>query len=661
MLSSSSHVKLGSFAYLLDQDIEGHYVHDLAPVEEDVMYWEMTDWIGGEGNLIYYVDEPAIYDYSGAINSREPGQVTVRPARTTDTTNILVTDQRQYPLFAVGDAALWLACGEKLYYSQNGTSWAAVTTGLAAKYSSTPPGEGITAIAGDPDFVYYAAWNKDTTTSTIVNRIDRGATSTEILADASASVPYVGLAPVAKHAGTDGDFLYLWTGRKLYQAPLNDSEDALPTVSRTLVFDTGTDVPTAKLFRTNWFAGLVPSEGAVLFFYANEGHSRIYEYRNTTAGRLFWEAPRGFTIEAMCIQLGICFVAGQWGGASNASGWASLYAIPLDTRRAVHVGYFRKHQNTSLTVTAMWPAYGGQILIAAGHAGHIFVYDMATDAITVLDSLTTAPGNGDGLTFTADDHRIGAVATYGNRRIAAVYQPGAVTAGTVIQVSNWKDDDVSKRESAMTMSEILYSPEWDFDYPTLTKLLIGFDVTFKVTDSATASGLIQNSRIIVAYSTDGGSNYTTAQTIGYTDTPSGAKGRVFIQAPTATSTVKFQRLKVRVTLNNNATDNVAPPVLYGVTVHAALASYEETWELALRTKDAQNSTRPANQSWAGEQARDELEDLMTDQQLVTLLDGFRKKKNNSYTTHLVRVTNVSDVIERNAEGTVFVSLRAVPS
>src|SRR5207344_1734585 len=114
--------------------------------------------------------------------------------------------------------------------------------------------------------------------------------------------------------------------------------------------------------------------------------------------------------------------------------------------------------------------------------------------------------------------------------------------------------------------------------------------TYKVTDAATTSGLIANSRIKISYSIDDAA-YVDLSVIDSTTEPSGPKGRVFQQVSTGDNTVKFSRLKMKITLDNNST-TVAPPVVFGVTAEAQLMAYAETWDLAVRVEDEDSNERP---------------------------------------------------------------------
>jgi hypothetical protein len=116
-----------------------------------------------------------------------------------------------------------------------------------------------------------------------------------------------------------------------------------------------------------------------------------------------------------------------------------------------------------------------------------------------------------------------------------------------------------------------------------------------------------------------------------------------------------------VTLDNNATTGVRPPVLFGVTVEAELLAHRETWELVVRTKrEDKKNVRPSSRGVAGDVLRDNLEDLVQNKNVVTFLDGYREKEVGVSTSHTVIVQSFEDVIERDAEGSCRVVLRSVP-
>src|SRR5574341_1455860 len=99
--AGDAHVSINGVKYLLDEGTPDHYVHEIPgdfphdsasiaiqgtqqlQTNRHRLLWAMSDWVGGEGNRVYYSDDPGVYDYSVALNTRIPGQFTARPKRDT--------------------------------------------------------------------------------------------------------------------------------------------------------------------------------------------------------------------------------------------------------------------------------------------------------------------------------------------------------------------------------------------------------------------------------------------------------------------------------------------------------------------------------------------------------------------------------------------------
>jgi hypothetical protein len=642
MLASGAHVKIGDYEFLLDESMQNHYVHVIeglllprpevvgapqgkAQLKEDLLLWALDDWGGGEGNRIYYPEDPLVYDYSEGLNGRIRGQLTGRPKRYV--ASLAYDDQRDRPVMAVADGALWLAGSRSLYYTVNGSSW----TSKASNLSSPAR---ITAAAGEHDYLYYSAYDSTGPGTRYLKRINKSGSATDVVSSSSSTAPYAGLAMM-------GGRLYGWTGRKLIE---HDIFETLPLTSdyRRKVYDTGIDPVNTNVFGTQWWADCIAAENAVIFWYSNDAQSRVYMYRDGV-GFPLWNAPYGFTIKSSAYQNGVVFFAGHWGGDENAQGRGAMYALPLATRTAVFIGWFRKHQNLNLQMQEMANSYGSQILVAAARTGRIFVYDMEMDAISLLDDLDTDSQ----ITFTDNDHKIGQLATYGTRRFAAIYRPGASGAGTSIQVVSYEDDEPANRQD--NWGAYLYSGSWDYNYPFAQKILLGFHVTFEP--------LAANQRITIGYSLDGGS-WTDLPAI--TNTTDGAsQGRVYLQVSDTTDTKLFYSMKMRIKLESTA-NGVLTPILYAVTAQAKPFQQDELWSLALRVKDEQPGTRPSYRAARGNQIRDWLVGVSRTGEVVTFLDGYRSKLPGDYDSYEVTIERISDTIARPGEGVMFVTLRRVP-
>ena len=229
---------------------------------------------------------------------------------------------------------------------------------------------------------------------------------------------------------------------------------------------------------------------------------------------------------------------------------------------------------------------------------------------------------------------------------------------------SWDDTLKENRDATQAISASIDSAEWDFGVPQELKALNGTYVTYEITDEATASGLVANSRITISYATDADiftDTYTALATITSATTVA-TKGRHFIQVSDGTTTVKFSRIKFRITLDNNS-QAVAPPIIYSVVAEAQLMAYSEVWDLVVRIQDEANNERPKGRQWKAHQLMDNLEALAQNKVYVDFVDGERYAEDeNRSTTHVVQVEDPQFVIEEldTGEGYCSVRLRAVP-
>src|SRR3990167_8861658 len=270
----------------------------------------------------------------------------------------------------------------------------------------------------------------------------------------------------------------------------------------------------------------------------------------------------------------------------------------------------------------------------------------ATAATAAIAAQVQATGAGSELHYidatnfqqgaTVGTDRMAFLALHGTRLYTATYKPLDNT-GTSLQIISWDDLLPENRDDSQAISATWESAEWDNGLPMEIKALIGFYVTFEVTDTGTTSGLIANSRITVSYAIDGGA-YTDTTVITSATTPSGAKGRVFIQASDGTTTIKYSRLKVKATLDNNATAGVAPPILFGITPESQLMAYARTWNIVALVENEESNERPRNRQHSAAQIRDLLIALATNKDLVTFLDGYDRPQGGTDGTHFTSHT-----------------------
>lgn len=631
--------------------------------------WAYDDWSGGEGNRNYYADDPTVYNVGYELNPRIRGQLTARPHRRyfgTCATN----DTSKRPSITIGPgstvaadggagsgggagSAIWIGGGYRMSNSIGSpTSWTDVSAADVG-LSALDAGYDITAMAGDHDYVYYAAWTSDASGTRVIMRMNKAThTGAIVVAEETGTNPFGGMCFM--HGK-----LYAWTGSKLYEYDI-DNTIPLAADAITMVYKAGPAPLNANIFSSSWWADCVATENSVIAFYTTAAISHVYEYKRggtTGAGRPLYTAPYGFSIKAVAYLQGTVYFSGHWGGDSDAKGWGELYAMPLNSREPLFLGRFRHNQNNNLQMQEMCSSYGLQMMVAASHTGRIFVYDAELDSITMLDDLETTAAHGaadtDGLKFNDNDDRIGGMVTYGPYRVAVVYKPGdaADTSGNY-RIVSYDDDEPAQRETGFATSDFsqltgyLDSPTWDYDFPFENKALLGFHVTFEP--------LISGQSLVISYGLDGAAP-TTALTTITSATAGSSTGRVFL----AVAGTKFFRLQFRVKLIS--TTGVLAPILYGVAAEAKLTRKRLEWDIVIRVKDEAANGHPDSQKQFGYRIRDWLDSIVTSGVVVTMYDGYRYGDPGSSTSYSVTVQEAEDIIDRPGEGKMRLVLQEVPA
>ena len=635
------------------QAIAGEIAKD--QLHPDRILWSLTDFIGGEGATIYYPQNPTQYDQASLMNVTKRGQLTTRTERrrsnvaraaaSTITSNARrVAGASAYTHAVIGweqnivvstDAITWTNTTDTTPQLLDSDIADAISDGTNVAFTAFTLGGSATA-----DAIPVVSVDASTTTWADAN--------TGTLPD----IPIVGtvLDGVPYTFGLDS------TLKVFKKAAVMDTA---ADWAATIIYNTG--IAPVGTWGTDYWTSAVAGETAIYVSYSTKSHSFVWEIQNDV-GRPFFTGDPGFSVKKLLFKRGILFLVGNNAGAG--SNFARLEAIPIQTGTSVTAAEPRKHLATSLGTFAVGcPGNGDYLFLGDENSGKIFLYDIQHDALSLFDDLANG-GTGDGVVFTANTHKISTMFMHGARLCLAITEPGD-TNNTNLQVVSYDDLEVQSRDDSQAISATLETAEWDGGLPMELKGLIGFYVNFKVTDAATTSGLIANSRITISYKTEGAAAYTDTTIITSATTPTGVKGRVFIAAPTGTNTVAFNRLKVKITLDNNATA-VAPPIHYSTIVEMAPMAYSEVWDLLVRVEDETQNERTTLRANKAPYLRDALEDLVQNKDIVTFLDGSRYPWPHStaqpgYTTHTVRVESVKDHIVAGAEGFAQVRLRAVTS
>ncbi len=686
MLADKCHVTIGGYHYQVDESIdhsanpEGgslfrpHYRHWYqqlmgdraaiivgAPNTKDLrperLVWSYNDWVGGEGNRTFQPQDPYVYDYSFGVNPRIRGQITGRPNRTL--TAATSDDQRVRGAFAMANNALWMGQSKTIQYSTTGTTWTTQTSNC----STTVTGTAITAVAGDGEYFYYADWASASSGTRVLHAATTAAAGTDVVASATGKAPYAGLA-------TANGRLYAWTGRKLIEHDVFQSFVLNANYIRK-VGDSGVDPISTNVFGTSWWANCVAAETSVFCFYTTDGQSTVFEFQLDGGFAPVWICPYGLSIKAMQYTNGVLYMSGHWGGDTNNNGRGVLYAMPLDTRRPVFVNWVRKQNNMNLQMQEMAASYGSQIMLAAARTGRVFIYDADMDGLSCLDDIATVVNDNSGglevaapritdtdaLAFTENSSRIADMVTYGTKRIVQTFNPSATVAGTTISILAYDDDEPINRQGSTATGDAITNLEvgdYDFDMPFDQKVLLGFDVMFKP--------LTTGQSFQLSYSLDGASYVTTTAVTSVS--ADAAKGRTYVTVSSNSSTVKFGRMRWKITLTGARTGgvNYLPPIIYNVTSECMLMTYDEMWDLVLRFKDEKPGTRMSTHKVKGSTLRDFLFTSANAKTVLAFVDGYvYSDPGHTKSSVDVVIDSIEDIAIRNGEGSCKIRLRKVPN
>lgn len=611
-LSSGAHIKLGDYEYLIDESAEGHYQHFWEPLLDneytvggsglrstrpDLLFWEFTDWTGGQGFKTFNPDDPVVYWY-GNCNTRRDG-IVKGPPNSTNGTGLTTTSQTSYrTIFTASDGKLWLSANRQLFYSTDGTTWTA--------HPSNPlgsAGDQITGLSADGGYVWVSLSSSTSGTGTrTVLRCD-ASTSTTYVSSVADTLPFWDLAVY------EGG-VYGWTGRGLYRYNANAS--SLPVThseakhSVAPLFDD--QVP------NNFTSRMVEGEQALWLMNSYLGRTLVYEWRADTLAPV-WTLPPGFRGRDIGVSNGVLYCAGDYENTS------AVFALSTTSRVPVFATSILKDGDVGTTnANCLGAGHGNQVLVGDKQGGTdatIYVYDREYDSLTQLGELTGSWGE------------LSAVTSFKKYRIAAGFN------GTTLKTVSWDTDYADT-----TQSWDLYLGDWDLGYPYAEKVLLGVHV---VCEPLSASGTLS-----VYYQDDEDGTWTLAGTVSGSGT-----SYQYLPVSTTSSTEKFHVLRLRVDGANGA-------VLKSLALRSNVSEYAEAWSVTLKLQDEDNAknARPKNRLASASTLRDNLATLAQSKTVVTFLDGYRYKRPGEYTTHSVTIEAPTDTIERLGEGNARVILRS---
>lgn len=612
MLASGAHVKIGDKEFRLDFSQGANaYNYSLTPTGEEVQYWLWDDWSGGEGNDAYDPADPIVY-HQGLVNPRIPGKLQGPPARTSMTTGSL-TPAPTRAFHAIADGKLYVG-GEaasggstSVWYwdldTLSGAPTEVAVTGMDVAVDT------LWAMGTDGTNVWLVYG--DTTSGDYTIRIitPGAAVATERNYADSNAIPITGIVSL-------GGYLYTWNGnafrsRNLSTAAANTGE---PYDHQERNF--GQDF-TGMTLGTDYWAGMVQGEETLYFFTGVQGRTVIYERDPTGAVGELWNLPTGFTGKDICYQSGALLVVGEYLGSS------CLWGMSTISRQPLFLGFVRL--GTDLDLAVISPGFGTEVLMApvswASSGGTVFVYDIAMDAFSQLDTVSHTAGE------------LWSLGTAGGYRIAVVED------GDDISVYMWDTDD----NPSATVDGRMESGSWDMDLPEDEKILDGIHVL----------GQVNSGSIDVYYQDDEDGTWTSAGSV-----TSGFHNYLPVSS---TSSVPFRTLRVRVDPINGAE-------VYAVSARYRVNSYTESWDLLLdltdEATDQNRGRRRRSHEDRGWQLRQYIRSIAEAKDVVTFLDGTPYPQGDGddpdkYNTHYVVVDILADRIEQPGEGSMVVRLRSV--
>jgi hypothetical protein len=611
MLASGAHVKIGDYEFRLALDQDQPYTYSLQPLSEEVTYWLMDDWSGGEGNTVYDPTDDTVY-HTGLVNPRKPGQLTTPPTRANQADTSL-SPAPETALTAIAGGSLIIvteavSSGSTHYYHTTGVT--TNTTQLADTGWNTAI-DSITAICTDGGNVYMFGY--DAASTDYQCRYMDGApvaTSSLINLNSSNQVPIVG-------CGVLGDYLYYTNGNSIKYVKISDNA-AAPATSPTVATTMGTGL-SGLTYGTHYWAGMCDGDGALYAFRSSESYTKIWEITETSAPVEIWTMPLGFTAKDIKYQNGALLVLGDYGGESALWGFSTV------SRQPMFLGFIGYGDGVQADV--LGNGAGNEVLImessTASADGQSWIYDIGQDAFSQLDDFTWASGT------------IGSCGTFKGYRYAAAQN------GTDMRLYYWTDDNTSDT----TVDGRMESAAWDFDLPEEEKQLDGFHVLSDANGTKTVQ---------VYYQDDEDGTWTSAgtATTGFHN---------YLQVSDASGTVNFRTLRVRVDPKTGAT-------VYAVSARVQVNTYQEEWQLILDLTDEEvdraGDRRRRDSQYKGWQLRDYLHTLATNKTVVTFLDGARYPARegddpDKYSTHTVTVTVPADIITKAGEGYMVARLKSV--
>lgn len=605
ILASDRHLQLGADKFELDfrfapprhsypkrdgtrQDIAGSPSD--RNLEQGVLLMKRTNWTGGEGDAgenknFFDSQRPTIYD-NGTANTRLPRQLSGPPSYTDSSTAPTTVSGLSGPLMVNGHGYLWSGGEHRADYTNDLVTWTGYATGWGGTSFQ------VVSMCADAEYVYAFANTVPGGNGTgEIRRFQVGA-ATGVFAVATANT-------VDRKLAVLEDNLYEWNGAKLWKLA---TSSGIPYANINVgghVYQPGPDgtPPAGATY------DIVSTDTNVCFFTANGGQTLVYKYVPTpvasAAGSPLWILPNGFTGRCISWMMGNLFIAGDYDGE------AVLFALPFNTL-VPRSGRFIRRQ-TALVPTSMAPGQGNQLLIGM-QSGEVFIYDLATDGISYLDS-RTGVGNQK------------SVATYKGKRVAGF----ATTATNTFNFRAWSSD-----KNSSTRSWEVIDAAWQFDIPEESKSLLGVHLEFEPFTVAET--------LTFSYKFDNETNWHDSTIT--TATSGATTGYVYLPIATDNSTPSGRLLRIKYAGTNGAK-------LYDIVPRVSIINYQETFQFYIKLEDEHFA--PSGRD--GQSTVQLLKTYLSNKRVLALYVGWENPLPNTYDQFSVTLEAPTDIyVERITQG-----------
>jgi hypothetical protein len=631
MISAYHHVAIAGIRYRLAEDAEGqHYTLTRQPLRlqtgavvqgesgkfqlrPDLLEWTMTDWSGGEGQVLWDEKQANRYHISHNIDPLvQPGRFRLADGYQATLDNAGATFA-EVGVLTKGRDALWVVTTEDdEIYSWNTTTkrWSAGTTNAEAGFGDFFEDLGHT---GDTLALYL----KENAVASIWKY--NGTTFVEWNTDNADTGPNA-LVQL-------GDYIYyrkaLASGS---QGILEIPKSGTAPVASTLILDLsdlglgGLGLPLLAAADNRVFAAAVGAEETV-----------IYEIIPSTASATGFGREllrqKGFQADCIWYHMGLLFMAGRQQAAGDREQQLILYL------QGESVGIVAKlrpdiaatspivsNDAATFDLTYFLAKYGPGDFT---HEWTLFAVDLVTGNVAPLTVFNfgeaTEPSSlvaWRGEVFTSKKAGAGKDRVY------------RTVNGTFVDTS--------------AVTAYLESPIHDFAL-TDEKILVGFEIQLEPLPSACS--------IQLQYQIDQDGTWTSLAAL----TTDNATGQT-LTVSTADSPVIFRNLQWRLLMENGGTTSQTPEIL-SVTARATVAKGLRVWDLLLDLADDNSETGVA--VWTGTHKYNTLLALTESNTVVELVDGYDTRITGTDNLYNVIVDEVQVRLDRPGEGVAQVRLREV--